>query len=198
MFHHRIGDFKTTLHYARRSSAVAETIADPAAIALAHCLLGSSLHHVGDLGGARVELEAALQRRAGLSADQHDLSRLRALQLRRHRPGTDAVAARPSGSGRGTRTPERRGRRIHGPSGAAVQGLVWAISVFLWTGDLRSADEHTDWLISHAESHSLGPYLAVGRGLQRRAGRSAAATQGAGSRACRAVWRRSTRRATSC
>jgi hypothetical protein len=38
--------------------------------------------------------------------------------------------------------------------------------VFLWAGDLASADEHTDWLISHAESHSLGPYLAVGRGYK--------------------------------
>ena len=28
MFHHRIGDFKTALHYAKRSSAVAETVAD--------------------------------------------------------------------------------------------------------------------------------------------------------------------------
>ncbi len=44
--------------------------------------------------------------------------------------------------------------------------LHWAVSVFLWTGDLRSAEEHIDWFISHAESHSLAPYLAVGRGLK--------------------------------
>ena len=41
MFHHRTGDFKTALHYARRSSAVAGTVEDPAAIALAHSILGS-------------------------------------------------------------------------------------------------------------------------------------------------------------
>jgi tetratricopeptide (TPR) repeat protein len=46
------------------------------------------------------------------------------------------------------------------------RALVWAVSVFLWAGDLRSADEHTDRLISHAESHSLGPYVAVGRGYK--------------------------------
>lgn len=40
MFHHRIGDFKTTLHYAKRSSVVAETIAAPPAIALAHSSWG--------------------------------------------------------------------------------------------------------------------------------------------------------------
>jgi hypothetical protein len=33
-------------------------------------------------------------------------------------------------------------------------------------GDLRGAEEHADWLISHAEAHSLGPYLAVGRGYK--------------------------------
>src|SRR6516165_5828195 len=38
--------------------------------------------------------------------------------------------------------------------------------VFLWIGDLRNAEEHADWLISHAEFHSLGPYLAVGRGYK--------------------------------
>jgi hypothetical protein len=44
--------------------------------------------------------------------------------------------------------------------------LIWAISVFLWTGDLQSAEEHVDWVISRATSHSLAPYLAVGRGFR--------------------------------
>ena len=44
--------------------------------------------------------------------------------------------------------------------------LIWAISVFLWTGDLESAEEHIDRLISQSESHSLAPYLAVGRGFR--------------------------------
>jgi hypothetical protein len=44
--------------------------------------------------------------------------------------------------------------------------LIWAVYVFLWTGDLESAEEHTDWLMSRAESRSLGPYLAVGRGFR--------------------------------
>jgi hypothetical protein len=44
--------------------------------------------------------------------------------------------------------------------------LNWAVSVFLWTGDLQSAEEHIDWFISHAETHSFGPYLALGRGFE--------------------------------
>jgi len=44
--------------------------------------------------------------------------------------------------------------------------LIWGIFVFLWTGDLRSADEHVDWFVSRAQTYSMGPYLAVGRGFK--------------------------------
>jgi predicted ATPase len=38
--------------------------------------------------------------------------------------------------------------------------------VFLWIGDLPAAEEHTAWLMAHAQSHSLTPYFEVGRGYQ--------------------------------
>ena len=38
--------------------------------------------------------------------------------------------------------------------------------MFLWRGDLVSAEEHIDWLIYWAECHSLAPYVAVGRGFK--------------------------------
>jgi tetratricopeptide (TPR) repeat protein len=44
--------------------------------------------------------------------------------------------------------------------------LIWAVSVFLWTGDLESAEQNIDRVIAHAESRSLAPYLAVGRGVK--------------------------------
>ena len=166
MFHHRIGDFKTTLHYARHSSAVARTIAMPAAVALAHSLLGSSLHHLGDLGGARAELEAALQRGPGyertstiyLDFDHYNYAGValaRTLWLQGH-PAQAVERARQS---------VKDAAAMDHPVPLS-RALIWAVSVFLWTGDLRRADEHTDWLISHAESHCLGPYLAVGRGYK--------------------------------
>ena len=42
--------------------------------------------------------------------------------------------------------------------------LARAVSVFLWIGDLESAEEYVDWSISHGEIHSLKPYLVAGRG----------------------------------
>jgi hypothetical protein len=61
MFHLRTGDFKTALHYAQCCSVIAGTVEASVAVALAHSILGISLHLSGDLGGARVELEAALR-----------------------------------------------------------------------------------------------------------------------------------------
>src|SRR3546814_14917228 len=44
--------------------------------------------------------------------------------------------------------------------------LNWAVSVFLWTGDLERAEEHIDWILSRAELPSFGPYLMIGRGFK--------------------------------
>lgn len=166
MFHLRAGDFKTALHYAKRSSAVAGTIEDPAAIALAHSFLGGSLHLVGDLSGARVELEAALKHAPGsqrtstiyLGFDHHNLAGTglaRTLWLQGH----------PAQAVERARRTVKDAERMNHPVTLSI-ALHWAVSVFLWTGDLRSAEEHLDLFISRAETHSLGPYLAVGRGLK--------------------------------
>src|SRR5215469_3072814 len=61
MFHTRAGNFRTALHYAKLGQALAGTVADATAIALAHSVLGRSLHLVGDNSGARAALEASLQ-----------------------------------------------------------------------------------------------------------------------------------------
>ena len=62
LFHLRAGNFATALEFARRCSAAAASLDDPVAIALAHSILGISLHLRGDLAQARTELEAALDR----------------------------------------------------------------------------------------------------------------------------------------
>ena len=67
-------------------AALAGSVEDPAAAALAQFLLGISLHLSGDLGGARAELEAAL-RHGRRARGRHDLSRLRWQQPRRRHPG---------------------------------------------------------------------------------------------------------------
>jgi predicted ATPase/DNA-binding winged helix-turn-helix (wHTH) protein len=166
MFHHRIGDFKATLHYARRSSAVSDAIAVPAAAALAHSLLGSSLHHSGDIAGARAELEAALQLGPG-----HARARTIYLDFEHYNYAGIALARTLWLQGYPVQAMERARTSVEDAASKShpvplSRALVWAISVFLWAGDLESADAHTDRLISHAESHSLGPYLAVAQGYK--------------------------------
>ena len=197
MFHFRVGDFKTALHYAKRCCAIAGTIEDPAAIALAHSILGISLHLIGDLGGARVELEAALQhgprsRRTSTIYLGFDGQYLAGVALAR----TLWLQGYPAQAVERARQAVKDAAGMDHPVSLAVV-LVWAVSVFLWTGDLRSAEEHMDWLISRAESHSLGPLLRSDA-ASKRSWPSAAATQRAASRACRLLWRSSTRCVTSC
>jgi predicted ATPase/DNA-binding winged helix-turn-helix (wHTH) protein len=166
MFHGRIGDPRTALQYARRCSAVSKTIADPAALTLGHSLLGMSLHFTGDLSGARMELEAALRYGPGtrqtstayLGFNGHILvggALARTLWLQGH--PAQAVE-------RAHQTVKDAASTDH-PVTLSI-ALIWAITVLLWSGDLRSAEEHIDWFVSRAEAHSLAPYLAIGRGFK--------------------------------
>lgn len=166
MFHIRIADFRTALAHARRSAAVARSIQDPAAIALAHSLSGIALHLIGDLGEARAELEAAQQQEARshqtsrtlLGFDHHNWSNIalaRTLWLQGY----------PDQAVDSVRQVVKDAARMDHPVTLSIV-VNWAISVFFWIGDLASAEEHMDWFMAHAETHSMGPYLAVSRGYR--------------------------------
>lgn len=165
MFHLRTGAFDSALELGRRAAALAGSVEDPAAAALAHFLLGISLHLAGDLAGARAALEAALRHQPGgprastiyLGFEGQNLSGAilaRTLWLQGH-PAEAAEQARRA---------VREAERMDHPVTLSV-AMIWAITVFLWTGDLRSAEQHVDWFTARAGTHSLGPYLAVGRAL---------------------------------
>jgi predicted ATPase len=165
VFHFRGGDFNTALRYAKHNRALADTIEDPAALALAQSILGRSLYLMGHLSGARLELEASLrhwsrsrQTTIYLAYDCHyraGIALARTLWLQ----GYPAQAAE-----RARQAIKSAASMDHPASLAVVLGS--AATVFLWIGDLYSVEEYTDSLISHAESHSLGPLLAVGRALK--------------------------------
>ena len=164
IFHERMGQFETALRHARRSSLVSATLADPSAIAVSQSLLGVSLHLAGDHLGARTELEAAIncpERHRTTTVygfDHHNracITLARTLWLQGH-PAKATELAR--------QTVDEAAQMDH-PVTLCI-ALLWAVSVFLWAGDLETAEEHIDRFIAHAQSRSMEPYLAVGRGVK--------------------------------
>jgi predicted ATPase len=166
MFYLRGGDFKATLHYARRSCAVAGTSENQAAIALAHSILGMSLHLMGDLGGARAELELALQHGQGFQSNStiylgFDYHNRTAIALAR----TLWLQGYPAQAVERAQQAIKDAERVGHPIALTIV-LHWATSIFLWIGDLSATEQLIDWFINRAETHSLGPSLTIGHAFR--------------------------------
>lgn len=163
MFHFRGGEFSQAMQNATQCRAIAGTVEDTAAMALAHSILGRSLHMAGEHGAARVELEALMAQRQRtrhastiyLGYDRHyraEIALARTLWLQGH-PDEAAERARQA---------VKDAERLDRPESLSVV-LAWAASVFLWTGDLGSAEELIASSIFHAESQALEPLVVLGR-----------------------------------
>ncbi|HTV31189.1 MAG TPA: winged helix-turn-helix domain-containing protein [Xanthobacteraceae bacterium] len=160
LFCHRHAEFNVGLEHAKRARAIAGATEEPDANALAQSALGMSLHWIGDHRGARSALEPALQhwsstRRTYFGVDERvfaGMSLARTLWLQGF-PAQALDRARQSLDDT---------RLSSNPASLAIS-LSWISGVLIWVGDLRSAKEHVDWLIPYAQSHSLSPFLHVGR-----------------------------------
>ena len=166
MFYVRDGDFKTSLHYARLSRAVDGTEQNSAAMALTNSILGRALQFVGDHSRSRTELEASFRYWSSVQQAcevylglDHEI--LVGIGLARNL----WLQGLPAQATERVRQTIKDAERKNHPASLGL-ALSWAPGIFLWIGDLKGAEEHTDWLMAHAESHSLRPYLAVARGYR--------------------------------
>jgi tetratricopeptide (TPR) repeat protein len=162
LFSTRQGKFKIALEHANRVRAVVGTIEEPNVSAMAQSALGSFmgllLHFMGDHTGARSELEAALKHWSpGLDVGLDD-RKLIGLSLAR----ILWVQGFPAKAVELARQTLNKTKLSSNPASLAII-LSWVPGIFILVGDLRSAEELADRLIPHAESHSLDPYLHVGR-----------------------------------
>lgn len=162
MFHQRIGEYKTALEYAKRCSALARTTDNSVAMVIAHSALGLSFQAVGELSAARTELESAIARGSGSLGNAMIYLGIDAtvlagsfLVMNLWLQGYPVQAIE-----RARRTMQEAASTGHAVSICAA--LLNAISVLLWTGDLASAGDHIDKLLSHAESFSLDPFRWIG------------------------------------
>jgi predicted ATPase/DNA-binding winged helix-turn-helix (wHTH) protein len=166
MFHARLGDFRTALDYGYRCAAVSRPIEDPNAFALGHSLLGMSLHLTGELVEARVALEAALSR-----APLGPVTNTAYLGFNGGNVAGAALARTlwlqgyPDQALAWARRNVRDAVSTDHPVTLCV-ALIWAVSVFLWTGDLKSAADNVALFKARARTASLGPYVAVARGFE--------------------------------
>jgi predicted ATPase/DNA-binding winged helix-turn-helix (wHTH) protein len=165
LYHIRAGDFEVSLQCARRSFAIASTLDDAEATALARALLGISLHLTGDPRAARPELEAAVALRHSPPTSRmnyfgFDYGRSAEIAL----TTTLWLLGYPAQAMARARQAIKDAERIHHP--ASLSMVVNAIMVLLWVEDPSAAEEHLDCFISRAELQSSKPYSDVGRGLK--------------------------------
>lgn len=166
MLHLRIGEFRATLDYARRAAAITATSENSSTVALGHFLLGTSLHFLGDIKAAAVELgtppgERPQSRKTSANYLGYEEKSLFAGILARNLwmqgyPDQAASCARQN--------IEDAAERDH--SLTLCIALLGASSVSLWRGDLPGAEAQVERLIARAETYSLLPYVLVGRGLE--------------------------------
>ena len=165
LYHLRGGDYHLALRYAEHSSMIAGKLDDVRLTALAHSLLGISRHLVGDLAGARVELEAALEHESGAAAGRAVYFGFDHLTLARAALATTLwLQGYPAQASASAHKAANDAERMNHPLSLAI--ALTAITVLLWTGELDAAEQHLDWFISRAETQYFGPYLDVGRGLK--------------------------------
>jgi len=166
MLHLRIGEFRATLDYAKRAAAITATSENSGTVALGHFLLGTSLHFLGDIRGAGVELgappgERPQSRKSSANYLGYEEKSLFAGILARNLwmqgyPDQAASCARQNIND--------AVEMDH--SLTLCIALLGASSVSLWRGDIPDAEEQIERLISRAETYSLSPYLLVGRALE--------------------------------
>ncbi|WP_407187048.1 ATP-binding protein [Bradyrhizobium centrosematis] len=164
IFHERMGEFDAALGYAQKSLAVARSLGDPGSIALAHSLLGVSLHLAGEHHDALKMLEVAWQGPGTeLVSTVHGFDH-------RNRAGITLarelwLQGRPAEALQLAQQTVAEAAQMDHPITLCI-ALIWAVSIDLWSGDLDGANENIDRFIAHANSRSMGPYLAVGRGVK--------------------------------
>ena len=162
----RIGDFQGALRVAEESAAVARTLADPAATVMADWMLGVVHHLIGDQRLAQLHCESGFAHEAAVQrvnkqffGYDHRIRALvalaRTLWLRGFADCAVSVA----------RQAIDEAAQLAHPVSVCISHIYTA-TVFLWRGDWHAAEAGITKLIAEAKKHSLGPYHAVGLGLQ--------------------------------
>ncbi len=166
IFHERIGDYRTAHDWARMALDVAETLDDPEATAVASSLSGISWHLDGDQEQARYHLERAVTlarpserwRTLHYGFDHRNRSIIalaRTFWLLGHADRARRLAA----------DAVREASGLDHPTTYCI-ALIWALPVYIATGDLAKAAETLEAFEAVAQVNAFGPYVAAVGGLR--------------------------------
>jgi len=166
IFRERIGDFAAAAAWADRAVAVAQSIGEPEAAAIAASLAGISHHLAGDQRAARRALELSLR-------ESPPSDRARTIHYGfDHRNRSGIALARTlwleGHADRSRRLVEqtiREAAALQHPTTHCI-ALIWTLSVHFWTGDIAKAQISLDDFSELAELNALGPYIAAARGFK--------------------------------
>ncbi|WP_395397524.1 winged helix-turn-helix domain-containing protein [Novosphingobium sp. BL-8A] len=166
IFHERIGDYQTAHDWARMALDVAEALGDPEAIAVASSLSGISFHLSGDQEQARDHLERAVRL-------ARPSERWRTLHYGfDHRNRSIIALARTFWLlGHADRARRLAADAVHEASGldhptTYCIALIWALPVYIATGDLTKAAETLEAFEAVAQVNAFAPYMAAVGGLR--------------------------------
>jgi predicted ATPase len=161
----RTGDFSGALRVAQQSEVVAKALADPAAVAFAHWMLGVAHHNIGNQASARTYCETAVMhvpasRRINMIQFGCD-HRIRALAALAR---TLWLQGYPEQAVKVAHQTIRVAEEFKHPVTLCI-ALSWTVSVFIWSGEWTAAEATTERLVTHAARHALRPYQAISLGL---------------------------------
>lgn len=163
MFYLRVGNFKNAISFAKRASVATSGGQQPGGTALAHTMLGISLHFGGELRNARTELEKALLHRA----DRQRISTI-GLDFGYDNRGETILSWTLWLLGHPAEASALAHRNIDDATtaGHAVMlsyALLGAARIYLLSGDLEKAEECVSRLIRHAHHNALIPHITFSR-----------------------------------
>jgi predicted ATPase/DNA-binding winged helix-turn-helix (wHTH) protein len=178
VFHLLSGDFSKAMHFARQVAALSRTVEDPDAIALSRILLGYSHHFAGELNDARREFEAALVPDPGARQFQESADSLPVtikgdamaapILALASSAAADALARTLWMQGHPAAAMDYIDKTLNDTASTShpvtlLVGLLYAISVLIWNGDLDEADRQIDRFIAHAETYASTSHVILGR-----------------------------------
>jgi predicted ATPase/DNA-binding winged helix-turn-helix (wHTH) protein len=161
----RIGDFPGALTAAEQGGAIARAARLPAGIVWAEWLVGIAHHQLGNQAAAQLHFEHAMALEIEVGASSPNWNGYTRVGILVGFARSLWLRGFPDQARRVVRMVIDEAAREDHPVPICIS-LLYASTVFLWTGELSRAAELIKQLIEYAGRHSLGPYGATGVALK--------------------------------